>query len=182
MYFIRATLVLITLTSNTFKYSLITPCYLCDVWSLHLSYLDLEKIYSPPGRLLRLGLGTLSSLVHDGWDSIHSIASPAFSWHAAGGGWLVSAIRKVKQMIRHARLVLLGDVDSADSNVLCLLPAPIHTWKLLLSKEFVTWNNIPSASCRQATIYLMHMSSGDNQKFSAYNDLNVICKIGLYWC
>lgn len=44
-----------------------------------LSYLNLEKIYSPPGRLLRLGLGTLSSLVHDGWDTIHSVGGPPLS-------------------------------------------------------------------------------------------------------
>ena len=92
-----------------------------------LSYLNLEKIYRPPGRLLRLGLGTLSSLVHDGWDTIHSVGRPPLSRHATGGCWLVSTIRKVKQMISHARMLLLGDIDSADRNVLCLLPASVHT-------------------------------------------------------
>ena len=113
-------------TSNTtFKYSLIAVMY--GHYTCQLSYLNLEKIYSPPGRLLRLGLATLSSLMDDGWDTIHSIASPALSWHAAGSCWLVSTIRKVKQMISHARLGLLGDIDSADRNVLCLLPASVYT-------------------------------------------------------
>ena len=103
-----------------------------------LSYLNLEKIYSPPGRLLRLGLGTLSSLVHDGWDTIHRVGRPPLSRHAAGGCWLVSRIRKVKQMISHARLALLGDIDSADWNVLCLPPASVHTGELVLPEQFVT--------------------------------------------
>ena len=103
-----------------------------------MSYLNLEKIYSPPGRLLRLGLGTLSSLVDDGWDPVHSVAGPALPRHAAGRGWLVSTIRKVKQMISHARLGLLGDIDSADRKLLCLLPASLHAGQLVLPEQFVT--------------------------------------------
>ena len=89
----------------------------------YLSYLNLEKIYSPPRRLLGLGLRALPSLVDYGGDAVHSVGGPALSRHTAGTGWFVSTIRKiVRQFICQALLVSLGDVDSAERNVLRVLP------------------------------------------------------------
>ena len=75
----------------------------------YLSYLNLEKIYSPPGGLLGLGLGTLSTLVHYRGHSVHGVGGPALPRHAAGTGWLVPAQeRPIKHFILGGQISYLA--------------------------------------------------------------------------
>ena len=103
-----------------------------------------------------VSLHFLPSCTMVGIPSTALLAQPSPDTLLAVAGLYLQLEKWNKWYISHARLGLLGDVDSADRNVLGLLPASVHTGQRVLPEQFVTWNTILSPR-RQDAIYLMHI-------------------------
>ena len=91
-----------------------------------------------------VSLHFLPSCTMVGIPSTALLAQPSPDTLLAVAGLYLQLEKWNKWYISHARLGLLGDVDSADRNVLGLLPASVHTGQRVLPEQFVTWNSILS--------------------------------------